>query len=114
MKTNSASRILAVGIATAILSHPLSAQDNIKVRTLPAPVAISTDTLGPRVSVRALSDGRVLVNDIQRFRVVMYDKTLKHFTPALDSSGNSGTLAGTGITIPSAHLIPMPGDSTMY
>lgn len=113
MTLKSARWTLAAIIGTTLLTHPLSAQDNIKVRELPAPVAISTDSLGPRVSVRALSDGRVLVNDIQRYRVLMYDKALKHFTPALDSSGTSGALGG-GISIPSAHLIAMPGDSTMF
>ncbi len=111
--------MLAFTIGTALVLQPLvgtplPAQDKIKTRELPAPVAVSTDSLGPRVSVRALSDGRVLVNDIQRFRVLMYDKSLKSFTPALDSSGTSGALGGGGITIPSAHLIPMPADSTMY
>lgn len=105
---------LAFTIATALVARPLPAQDKIKVRELPAPVALSTDSLGPRVSVRALSDGRVLVNDIQRFRVLLYDKSLKSFTAALDSSGTSGALGNAGISIPSAHLIPMPADSTMY
>ena len=105
---------LALAIGTAMMAQPLSAQDKIKVRELPAPIAVSTDSLGMRVSVRALSDGRVLVNDIQRYRVLMYDKSLKHFTPALDSSGTSGTLGSSGISIPSAHLIAMPADSTMY
>jgi len=49
-----------------------------------------------------------------RFRLLMYDKTLKHVTPALDSSGTSGALGGAGICIPSAHLIPIPADSTMF
>ena len=100
--------VLALTIGSALIAQPLDAQDKIKVREAPAPVAVSTDTLGMRVSVRALSDGRVLVNDIQRFRVLMYDKALRSFKPALDSSGTSGSLAGSGITIPSAHLIAMP------
>jgi hypothetical protein len=105
---------LSFAISAASLPRPLMAQENIKVRNVPAPVAVSADSLGPRVSVRALSDGRVLVNDIQRYRVLMYDKTLAHFTPALDSSGTSGTIGGSSISIPSAHLIAMPADSTMY
>ncbi|MBL0169543.1 MAG: hypothetical protein IPP90_02280 [Gemmatimonadaceae bacterium] len=111
--------MLAFTIGAALMGQPLSAQpqsiqDKIKVREVPAPVAVSTDSLGVRLSVRALSDGRVLVNDVQRYRVLMYDKSLKHFTPALDSSGTSGTLGSSGISIPSAHLIAMPADSTMY
>lgn len=105
---------LAFSIGAALMTNPLSAQDKIKVREVPAPVAVSTDSLGMRVSVRALSDGRVLVNDIQRFRVLLYDKSLKTFTRALDSSGSSGTLGNSGVSIPSAHLIAMPADSTMY
>ena len=115
MTPSIARSLFALTIGSALIAQPLSAQDKIKVRELPVPVAVSTDSLGVRVSVRALSDGRVLVNDIQRYRVLMYDKTLKHFTPALDSSGTSGAIGGgTGISIPSAHLIAMPGDSTMY
>lgn len=105
---------LALALGAALTASPLFAQDKIKVRELPAPVAVSTDSLGMRVSVRALSDGRVLVNDIQRFRVLLYDKSLKTFTRALDSSGTSGTLGNSGVSIPSAHLIAMPADSTMY
>lgn len=111
--------IFGLTAGAAMLVQPLGAQapstqDKIKVREVPAPVAVSTDTLGPRVSVRALSDGRVLVNDIQRFRVLLYDKSLKTHTRALDSSGTSGSLGGSGISIPSAHLIAMPADSTMF
>lgn len=112
-----AASILSIGtalVALPLVGTPLSAQDKIRVRELPAPVALSTDSLGPRVSVRALSDGRVLVNDIQRYRVLLYDKSLKSFTPALDSSGTSGAMGNSGISIPSAHLIQMPADSTMY
>ena len=53
MTRQSARRILAVAIGTTLLAPPLSAQDNIKVRELAAPVAVSTDSLGARVSVRA-------------------------------------------------------------
>ncbi|MEP6766566.1 MAG: hypothetical protein ABJB66_19785, partial [Gemmatimonadaceae bacterium] len=115
MTSRFAGPTLAFTIGMVLMARPLLAQDKIKVREVPAPVAVSTDSLGVRVSVRALSDGRVLVNDIQRYRVLMYEKTLKHFTPALDSSGTSGAIGGgTGISVPSAHLIPMAGDSTMY
>jgi hypothetical protein len=106
--------MLALTVCAVPMASPLSAQDKIRVREVPAPVAVSTDSLGARVSVRALSDGRVLVNDIQRYRVLMYDKSLTHFTSALDSSGTSGTIGGTSISIPSAHLIAMPADSTMF
>ena len=109
-----AGSLLAFSIGTALTAQPSWAQDKIKVRELPAPVAVSTDSLGMRLSVRALSDGRVMVNDIQRFRVLIYDKSLQRFTPALDSSGTSGTLGNSGVSIPSAHLIAMPADSTMY
>lgn len=114
MNVTIAHSLLALAVGAALLASPLSAQDKIKVREVPAPVAVSTDSLGLRISVRALSDGRVMVNDIQRFRVLIYDQSLTHFTRALDSSGTSGTLGNSGVTIPSAHLIAMPADSTMY
>lgn len=114
MTNTFAGSLFAFTMGTALIAQPLAAQDKIKVRELPAPVAVSTDTLGPRVAVRALSDGRVLVNDIQRYRVLMYDKSLAHFTAALDSSGTSGVIGGSSISIPSAHLIAMPADSTMF
>lgn len=111
--------IFAFSIGATFSAQTLSAQsspasDKIKVREVPAPVAVSTDTLGARLAVRALSDGRVMVNDIQRFRVLIYDKALKTFTRALDSSGTSGSLGNSGVSIPSAHLIALPADSTMY
>ena len=49
----------------------------VPTRQLGAVIATSTDSLGAVVALRALSNGDVLVNDVQRHRVLLFDKTLK-------------------------------------
>ncbi|MEP6834708.1 MAG: hypothetical protein ABJB74_15035, partial [Gemmatimonas sp.] len=65
----------AMGIAaTLLVSHAAVAQaaSKIPVRALGAITATSKDSLGP-VVVRALSNGSVMVNDIVRRRVLLFD-----------------------------------------
>lgn len=76
--------------------------------------AASTDTLGPRVVVRAMSDGSVLVNDIVRQRLRLYDASLKTSRIVMDSGANGGGAMAAIAAIPSAQLIPFTGDSTLY
>lgn len=98
-------------MALVCVGARLPTQEPIPVRTLATPVAVSTDTLGRRVTVRPLSDGRVLVNDIQNVRLRLYDRTLTSSSTVLDSAA---LVNGATHTVPSVHLIPMPGDSTLY
>ncbi|MCC6245022.1 MAG: hypothetical protein IT353_19420 [Gemmatimonadaceae bacterium] len=80
------------------------------VRRIESAQAISTEPLGAITNVRHLSDGRVLLNDGTRRRLLMLDSTLKLVSVVLDSltevHNAYGTRAGT--------IIPYRGDSTMF
>src|SRR5262245_16972062 len=72
--------------------------------------AVSTETIGTITSVRELPDGRVLMNDGARRRLVLMDTTLKTVHVVLDSlseiSNAYGTRAGA--------LVPFRGDTTLF
>src|SRR5439155_927873 len=55
------------------------------IRKIATASAVSTEKLGNIVSVRELPDGRVLVNDGQRRRVLLMDTSLKLVDVVLDS-----------------------------
>lgn len=80
------------------------------LRRIESAQAISTETLGAISQVRHLPDGRVLVNDGTRRRLLMLDSSLKLIGVVLDSltevENAYGTRAGT--------LIPYLGDSTLF
>ena len=108
-----ASVAISIIAATTAVAQPSAASAKIPVRSLGAVTAVSTDTLGPRVVVRALSDGTVLVNDIARQRVRLFDATLKTSTIVMDS-GSNAVGGAMPVSFPSAQLIPYMGDSTLY
>jgi hypothetical protein len=72
--------------------------------------ALSKDTIGTITSVRELPDGRVLLNDGQRRRLVLMDTTLKTVQVVLDSLSEISNAYGTR---PGA-LIPFRGDTTLF
>ncbi|MEP6778488.1 MAG: hypothetical protein ABJC26_01260 [Gemmatimonadaceae bacterium] len=84
----------------------------IPVRALGAIRAASKDSMGPQVVVRALSNGSVLINDIARRRVVMFDAALGNEKTVIDSAGTTGSAMAT--QIPSAQLMRYTADSTLY
>jgi hypothetical protein len=80
------------------------------VRRIATASALSTEPLGSIVSVRELPDGRVLLNDGTRRRLLLMDTTLRTTAVVLDSltevANTYGTRQGT--------LIPYRGDSTAF
>jgi hypothetical protein len=80
------------------------------VRRIESAQAITTEPLGVITNVRHLSDGRVLLNDGSRRRLLMLDSSLKVIGVVLDSltevQNAYGTRAGT--------IIPYRGDSTVF
>lgn len=80
------------------------------VRRIESAQAISTLSLGAITTVRQLSDGRVLLNDGTRRRLLLLDSTLAEVGIVLDSltevENAYGTRAGS--------LIPYRGDSTLF
>ena len=79
----------------------------IPIRTIEI-VDRSTEPLGAQVSVRALSDGSTMVNDVSRRRVLLFDAKLAQYNLVLDSAANSASAQS------SAQLIRYAADSTLF
>jgi hypothetical protein len=111
-------RHVAVAIVATLLPRLGGAQDTPRaaatagppVRRIATATAVSTEELGAINSVLELRDGRVLVNDGTRRRLLLMDTTLKTVEVVLDSlseiANTYGTRAGT--------LIPFRGDSVLF
>jgi hypothetical protein len=110
--------VLASGVMYLIgtSSGHLRAQTipNIPVRTLAPSTAVSKDSVGPILAVRALSSGGVLVNDVANRRVVLFDATLGQSKVVIDTIGGTGPDAPLKVAPPAATLIRYLGDSSLY
>lgn len=80
------------------------------IRRIETAQFVSTEQLGSITTVRHLPDGRILLNDGQRRRLLLLDSTMKTVGVVLDSltevQNAYGTRAGS--------LIPYRGDSTLF
>jgi hypothetical protein len=85
------------------------AQQGPPVRPLPRAAATTTEPLLSASQVRPLSDGRVLLNDGTRRRVLLFDSTLTHFTVIADSAAGAANPYGSAIGV----LMPYRGDSSL-
>src|ERR1043165_9174894 len=93
---HSAVVLLSLSLATAA-----GVQAAIPIRTVGPILATSTENVGQAITVRATSDGHVIVGAGARQRVYAFDSTLKNFTMVADSG------SGTGIVpIRTTGLIP--------
>src|SRR3954468_14701840 len=109
----------ALFVSTALLAAPYAshAQDTASTKLIGPPVqkiataqAISTEPLGAITNVRELADGRLLVNDGARRRLLMMDTTLKTLQVVLDSLTDVANTYGTR----GGALLPYRGDSTLF
>jgi hypothetical protein len=101
---------LAVLLITVAAPSFVQAQQRPAIRPIGAVVAKATEPFGAIAGVRQLSDGHVLVNDIPKRRVLMFDPSLGTFTVIADSTSAtanaySGRFGG---------LISYKGDSTIF
>src|SRR5262245_59235648 len=101
------SRILPVAL---IAISTAGAQQQPAIRPLGGVVAKSTIFSGPRLTVRSLPGGRVLVNDLVGRKVVMLDSSLTNATIVADTTAAtanafSGRIGG---------LIAYRGDSSLF
>ena len=80
------------------------------VRRISTASALSTEQLGSITGVRQLRDGRVLLNDGSRRRLLLLDTTLKVVDVVLDSLSESANFYGTR---PGA-LLAYLGDTTLF
>ncbi|HYV99371.1 MAG TPA: hypothetical protein VE967_18075 [Gemmatimonadaceae bacterium] len=99
--------VLAAGAAHAQTS---SATAGIPMRTVAPPSVKSAETIGLIRGLRQLLDGRVLVNDGGRRRVVLYDNALTKGTIVIDSTPGLANSYGRS----SVPLITYLGDSTIF
>jgi len=96
--------------ALALLSSAAAAQQVPNARPLGATLATIAEPFGGVQSLRQLPDGRLLVNDPSKRRVILFDADLSKYTVVADSTSAtanaySGRIAG---------LIPYKGDSTLF
>lgn len=80
------------------------------IRQLGTVTATAAETLGIVSGLRALSDGRVLVNDATGRRVLLFDPALANFTVVADTTSATANAYGGRI----AGLIAYHGDSTLF
>jgi hypothetical protein len=86
----------------------LGAQTPVPIHQIGPILASSTENVGQAITVRATSDGHVIVGAGMRQRVYAFDSTLKNFTLVADSG------AGTGIIpVRTTGVIAYLGDSTL-
>ncbi|HKS05777.1 MAG TPA: hypothetical protein VJR92_05650 [Gemmatimonadaceae bacterium] len=97
-------------VATFVVALPLRAQDSIPHRVVAPVEARSTETIGIVRGVRHLPDGRVLVNDAIKRRLIVFDAKLANFTTIIDSTPGAVNSYGRG----SAPMFPYAGDSTIF
>jgi hypothetical protein len=100
-------RKLCILIAAAA---PLGAQQAPAVRLINQPDAVTKPIIGTAAAVRQLPGGRVLVNDIQKRQLLMFDQTLGNVTVVADSVTGGSNAYGPG---PGA-IIPFFADSTLF
>lgn len=102
--------LLLCGASAARAQGDSATRAGPPVRRIATATALSTEPLGSITGVRELPDGRVLLNDGSRRRLLLMDTTLRTVGVVLDSlaevENTYGTRAGT--------LIPYRADSTLF
>jgi hypothetical protein len=101
-------RTMILGLAFA--STSAMAQQSITPRPLGATQAITKEAVGVVTLARQLPNGRIIVNDAGKRRLLLVDSTLQTFAVIADST--SGAVNSYGQR-PGA-LIPYVADSTLY
>ncbi|HEY0929811.1 MAG TPA: hypothetical protein VGE27_07805 [Gemmatimonas sp.] len=107
-------RILATGLAVSGLAfgvpRTLHAQERPAIRQLGPVQATTTESLGQVANVRALSDGRLLINDVASRRVLLVDSAMKVLSVVADSTPSTANAYGPR----TGSLIAYRGDSTLF
>src|SRR4051812_6698455 len=86
-----------------------AAQSLPPIRDLGPAVATTPESFRGMPSVRALSDGRVLISDLAARKLVAYDSGLTKSTAYLTANGPVATQYPSRGGV----LIPLPGDTTL-
>ena len=96
--------------AALLSATPALSQSLPPVRPIGATVARSTEPMGSVSTTVALSDGKVLVNDILKRRVLLMDSTFTEVTVVADSTSSTANAYG-GRT---GGLLSYRGDSALF
>src|SRR5687767_4468399 len=99
-------------VLCSVRPAPVRSQAPVRMRELSPVEVTSAERFGPNASVRALSDGRVVLHDGDRRRVFFLDDQFRIVTVILDSATMSA--AGLGDALPSYRLLPFKADTTGY
>lgn len=103
--------IAAMTFAAAVAAAPLCIGQSLPpIRQLGPVTAVSHDSLGAVSGIRALPNGRLLVNDIVGRRVLMLDSTLSLVMVVADTTSATASAYGTR----AGGLIAFHGDSTLF
>jgi hypothetical protein len=97
-------------VALAVLPAALAAQQAPAVRLIAAPDASTKPVLSIAAAVRQLPNGGLLVNDILKRQLVLFDQTLTNATIVADSVSGGASSYGTR----PGGIIPYLGDSTLF
>ena len=111
------SRFAAAHCALALLalggltrpSELVGQQQAIPIRRLAPTIATSIEPVSDVSSIRALDDGRVLVNDPRRRSVLLFDSTLQHALVVADTTSATANAYGAGLI----GLTRFTGDSSL-
>jgi hypothetical protein len=99
------------GVLLVVGAHASAAAQQLPpVRQIAPAATMTSEKLGAVSTIRQLSDGRVLVNDIVGRRVLLFDSTLKTFTVVADTTSTTGNAYGAR----AGGLITYRGDSTLF
>jgi hypothetical protein len=96
--------------ASALPALPALAQQLPPIKPLGTIVARSTEEMGSVAIALPMPEGRVLVNDILKHRVLMFDSTLTNVTVVADSTSSTANAYGNR----SGGLIAYRGDSALF
>jgi hypothetical protein len=96
--------------AAVLAAAPLPGQSLPPVRPIGATVARSTETMGSVSTAIALPGGKVLVNDILKRRVLLFDSTFAEVTVVADSTSSTANAYGNR----AGGLLQYRGDSALF
>ena len=103
-------RIVFAASAIGIVGQTAGAQaPTVPVRRLGPIIATFADTLGGGSTIRPLSDGRVLVNDPRKQRLILLDTALETAAIVADTTSGTAKAYGDGLI----GLVPLSGDSSL-
>src|SRR6185503_14402159 len=100
----------ALMAAITLVTAPAMAQNTIPQRQLGPALYTTVEPLTLLLSAHRKSDGRLLVNEGPRHRLLMFDSTLSRATLIADSSGSTGLKYGPNIS----PTIPYLADSVLF